>query len=114
LRRWEELRQDLDARAIAIVAVCADTLTEIRAGRHKHGLQARFLADPDLAVTDRYGLRNQLNVTPTSRPVRPLPIPTTLLVDAQGIVRWIDQSTDYQFRSDPGRVLAAIAANLPR
>ena len=38
-------------------------------------------------------------------------IPTTFLVDAQGILRWIDQATDYQVRSNPARVLAAIEAN---
>ena len=42
----------------------------------------------------------------------PLPIPTTILVDADGIVRWIDQATDYMRRSDPERVLAAIRAAL--
>jgi hypothetical protein len=38
-----------------------------------------------------------------------LPIPTTVLTDARGIVRWIDQSENYQRRSDPDRVRAALA-----
>jgi peroxiredoxin len=112
LRRWEELRPELDARGIAVVTVCADTAEEIRRGRSKHGLRAVMLADPDLAVTDRYNLRNPRNFAPKPGVIIPLPIPTTILVDAEGIVRWIDQSSDYMHRSDPERVLAAIRTTL--
>jgi peroxiredoxin len=117
LRRWEELRPELDRRGIAIVTVSTDTPEEIRAGRAKHGCRAVMLSDADLAATDLYNLRNPRNFAPgvgrALPQIRPLPIPTTLLVDAKGIVRWIDQAADYQVRSDPGRVLAAIRANLP-
>jgi peroxiredoxin len=116
LRRWEELRPELDRRGIAIVALSTDTPEQIRAGRGKHGCQATLLSDADLAVTDLYHLRNPRNLGPGRErflpEIRPLPIPTTLLVDAQGIVRWIDQAADYQVRSDPQRVLAAIRAAL--
>jgi len=88
------------------VTVCSDTPEEIRKGRAKHGAQAIMLADPDLEVTDLYNLRNPGNVTPKGW--KGMPIPTTLLVDADGIVRWIDQATDYQIRSHPERVLAAL------
>jgi hypothetical protein len=37
-----------------------------------------------------------------------LPVPTTLLVDADGIVRWKDQSKDYMQRSDPEVVRSAL------
>ncbi|MBW2448609.1 MAG: AhpC/TSA family protein, partial [Deltaproteobacteria bacterium] len=37
-----------------------------------------------------------------------MPIPTTYLVDGEGVVRWIDQSDNYQVRSQPSRVLGAI------
>jgi peroxiredoxin len=110
LRRWEELRPELDARGVALVAICADTPEQIRAGRAKHGLRGSMLSDPELVVTDHYDLRNTRNFTPKG--VRPLPIPTTFLVDAAGIVRWIDQSEDYQVRSDPARVLEALRAAL--
>ena len=108
MRRWEELRPELDARGIAIVTISSDTVAQTAKGMAKHGLQAVMLADPDLAVTDRYNLRNPKNFAPKSGVIVPLAIPTTFLVDAEGIVRWIDQSTDYQQRSDPDRVLAAI------
>ena len=113
MRRWEELRPELDARGVAIVALCIDTPEQIRAGRAKHGAKATLLSDPDLVVTDLYNLRNPVNFAPGKHGVptfRGLPIPTTILVDAGGTVRWIDQSTDYQVRSDPERVRAALGA----
>jgi len=39
-------------------------------------------------------------------------VPTTILVDAEGVVRWIDQSKNYQRRSDPDIVLAALREHL--
>jgi len=110
LRRWEDLRPELDARGIALVTLSSDTPETIRTQRSKHGSKATMLADPDLEITDRYGLRNPTNLTPKG--IQGMPIPTTLLVDAEGIVRWIDQSTNYQERSHPDKVLGAIQANL--
>ena len=37
-------------------------------------------------------------------------IPTTLLVDENGRIVWIDQADDYRLRSDNGRVMGAIEA----
>ena len=73
-------------------------------------LDATLLADPDLALTDAFNLRNPRNISP--RGLGGLPIPTTFLVDAQGIVRWIDQTDDYMLRSEPDRVLSAIREGL--
>ncbi|MAG29969.1 MAG: peroxiredoxin [Deltaproteobacteria bacterium] len=111
MRRWEELRPTLSEKGIEIVAISTDSSDNIRKGRSKHGCGATFLADPDLEITDRYNLRNPLNVSP--RGLGGLPIPTTFLVDAAGVVRWIDQTDDYMLRSAPDRVLAAIQEQLP-
>jgi peroxiredoxin len=110
LRRWEELRPELDARGVELVAISADTPEQIRAGRAKHGARVVLLADPELAVTAQYGLVNRKGLAPGG--LRHLPIPTTLLVDASGTVRWIDQATDYQVRSHPDRVLTALRSAL--
>ena len=111
MRRWKELRPELDARSVQIVTVCTDTPVEIRKGMDKHGLKAVMLSDRNLAVTDLYNLRNPTNLSP--RGLQPLPIPTTILVDAAGTVRWIDQTDNYQLRSGPARVLEALRAELP-
>ena len=112
MRRWEELRPELDARGIQIVALSSDTVEKTAKGMGKHGLRATMLSDPDLVVTDRYNLRNPRNFALKSGIIVPLAIPTTFLVDGSGIVRWMDQTNDYQRRSDPDRVLAAIRAAL--
>jgi len=100
------MRPELDARGIALVAISADAPEQIRAGRAKHGAKATLLADPELAVTAQFGLVNRKGLAPGG--LRRLPVPTTLLIDADGIVRWIDQAADYAVRSHPDRVLAAI------
>jgi peroxiredoxin len=61
-------------------------------------------------VTKQYGLLNRKSLAPSG--IASLPIPTTILVDAAGVVRWIDQATDYAVRSHPDRVLAAIRQTL--
>jgi peroxiredoxin len=101
----------LDANGVELVTVCTDTPAQIRKGMSKHGSQAVMLADHDLALTRQYRLEN---TAPMLKPpgVLGLPIPTTILADAQGMVRWIDQTDDYQVRSQPDRVLGAIRSAL--
>ncbi len=75
--------------------------------RDRHHLGVRLLSDASLAVTERYNLVHR-TFAPVRGPVRPLAIPTTILVDAAGIVRWIDQTPDWRVRSSADRVLAAV------
>ena len=81
--------------------------------RHVHGLQAIMLSDRTLAVTDAFGLRNQgPHSGPPGDEVEALPVPTSLLVDADGKVLWIDVTDNYQRRSGPEVVLAALRRHL--
>ena len=86
---------------------------EIRTGRRAHGLQAIMLSDRTLAVTDAFGLRNLgYHSGPPSDDIEALPIPTSLIVDANGKVLWLDISDNYQRRSGPEVVLAALQEHL--
>ena len=86
---------------------------EIRTGRRAHGLQAVMLSDRSLAVTDAFGLRNQgAHSGPPSDDVEALPVPASLLVDANGKVLWMDVAANYQARSGPEVVLAALEKHL--
>ncbi len=94
-----------------IVTLCTDKPAAIKAGRRKHHLQAVMLSDRDLTVTDQFGIRNQgFHSGPPG--LTGLPVPTSILADADGVVRWIDQSENYQRRSDPDYVLGALRAHL--
>ncbi len=96
-----------------IVTVSTDTVEELQNGRDTHGLQARMLADPELAVTDAVGLRNQLiHSAPPGDDTDALPVPTTLLIDREGKVLWMDRAENYQRRSGPDIVRAALQTHL--
>ena len=93
--------------------MCVDTPEIIRERRGAHGLQALMISDPDLAVTDAFGLRNLgAHSAPASEPAEALPVPTSLLVDASGTVVWMEKSENYQRRSGPEVVLAALREHL--
>ncbi len=102
------MRPEFDQRGVHIVTVSTDTPEAIKAGRVKHGLQATMLADPNLEVTDKFGLRNQGMHSGIPGGAKALPVPTSMLVDSQGKIVWLDQSENYQRRSDPDVVKAAL------
>ncbi len=96
-----------------MLTVSTDHPEQIREGRGVHGLQATMLSDRTLAVTDAFGLRNQGDHSGMpSDPIEALPVPASLLVDAQGKVLWMDVAANYQRRSGPEVVLAALREHL--
>jgi peroxiredoxin len=108
LRRWEALLPDFERLGVRMVAISPDSVAEAAAMRAKHGLSMRLLADESLAVTDAWGIRHEKAFTPNKGFLRPLAIPTTILIDESFTVRWIDQADDYRVRSDAPRVLDAV------
>ena len=96
-----------------VLTVSTDHPEEIREGRRVHGLQAIMLSDRTLAVTDAFGLRNQGVHSGNPRDeIDALPVPTSLLVGADGKVLWMDVSANYQRRTKPEVVLAALQKQL--
>jgi peroxiredoxin len=69
-------------------------------------LAYRFVADPDLAVTRRYGLVHRRG-GPGGADV---PRPATIVLDREGVVRWLSLSDNYQVRPDPDDVVRAVRA----
>ena len=64
-------------------------------------------------MTDAFGLRNQGAHSGNPRDeIEALPVPASLLVDAEGKVLWIDVAENYQRRSGPEVVLAALREHL--
>lgn len=95
------------------MTVSTDSVEELQNGRDAHGLQAIMLSDFDLKVTDAFGLRNTLyHSAPPGDDQEALPVPATLLVDRDGTVLWMDVAENYQRRSGPEVVLAALQKHL--
>jgi peroxiredoxin len=63
----------------------------------------RMLRDGGHAVIDRYGIYN-----PESSDSRPIPHPTTLVIDREGLVRWRVTETNYQLRPEPEQIIEAL------
>ena len=97
-----------------MLTISTDLPEVIKKRRGVHGLKAMMLSDRDLTVTDAFGLRNQLTHSgPTGDgEAEALPVPTTMLVDANGKVLWIEHADSYQWRSGPEVVLSAIQSHL--
>lgn len=66
-------------------------------------LEYTLLSDPDHAVIARYGLLNQQDPE-----ARPIPHPTTFVIDREGIVRWKFVEVDYRIRPTNEQILMAI------
>lgn len=111
----------LDRYGVSVVALSKDPPELARAHRDRDGIEFTLLSDPDLAVIERFGLLHEEALEFTTFFVAGIPlgwpkrlgfdrmaIPTTLLIDEQGIVRWIDQADDYRLRGDERRTLAAL------
>jgi peroxiredoxin len=99
---------------VRILTISTDTPDELAKGHRKHRLGATMLSDRELEVTDRFGLRNKGIHSGPPPPIgaKALPVPTSLLVDANGRVLWMDQPENYQRRSDPDYILAALYEHL--
>ena len=65
-------------------------------------IEFQLLADPGNAVINRYGVFNPDGA-------RPIPHPTTLVIDKQGVVRWKFIEIDYRIRPTNEDILAAVA-----
>lgn len=66
----------------------------------------RFVADPDLVVTRRYGLVHAAGGSEG----QDVPRPATIVIDRDGVVRWYSVTDNFQVRPDAGDVLRAVRA----
>jgi peroxiredoxin len=97
---------EAEQAGLEIVAVSPDPNEQSQKLAEGLGLRYRFVADPDLAVARRYGL-----VHPGGGPGgQDVPRPATVVLDRQGVVRWLSLSRNFQVRPDPGDVLQAVRA----
>jgi len=108
-----------DQYNIEVVALSKDTPEQVQSHIERDGLTITLLSDPKLNVIKDFGLLHQKAIQFKTVDVLGVPlgvpsgfptmaIPTTLIIDEGGIVRWIDQADDYRMRGDEARVRGAV------
>ncbi len=63
-----------------------------------------LLTDVDHRVIDRYGIFNEM-----APETQPIPHPTTLVIDKEGVIRWRMTEIDYRVRPTNKDILAALS-----
>jgi peroxiredoxin len=116
----------LATQNIQVVALSKDDVAAATIHKSRDALTVTLLSDPELEVIKLYGVEHHkaVNFTTGKRTLFGIPIafkpsiksmaiPTTLLIDENGTIQWIDQSEDYRVRSDDRRVRDAIEQAFP-
>ena len=117
------MKPDLEKFGVTVVALSKDSVPDAAMQRARDGLSMTLLSDPELTVIRQYGVEHHKAVEfSTGRFVlfgiplalvpsfKTMAIPTSLLIDETGTIRWIDQTDDYRLRSSEARVMQAINA----
>jgi peroxiredoxin len=95
---------EAERAGVEIVAISPDPNERSQQVADGLRLDYRFLADPELAVTRRYGLVHA-GAGPGGQD---LPRPATVVLDRDGVVRWFSVTRNYQVRPDPEDVLGIV------
>jgi peroxiredoxin len=119
-----ELVPELARRGVGLVAVSPQAPDGSLSVQEKNDLTFTVLSDPGNQLTKAAGI-----LTAPSTQVRAaqlqlgldltevnadgtieIPMPTTIIVDADHVVRWVDVHPDYSTRSEPDQILAVLDA----
>ena len=123
LEAFDGMSDELAEYNVSVVALSKDTPEQAAVHRLRDSLSFPLLSDPDLKVIRTYGVEHHKALGQTKNPkfsiggvplglapfkFAAMAIPTTLLIDETGTIRWIDQTDDYRLRSSTQRVLGAV------
>jgi peroxiredoxin len=111
LKQLDESAEDFAALGIKLLALSSDRVDELRPFQQKHHWDITLLADPKLDVHRLYRVEFR-KFTPKRGPFRDLAIPTTILIDQDGRVLWLEQTIDFRVRPQALVVLAKARALL--
>ena len=95
---------ELGDAGVQILAISPDANEQSQSLAERLRARYRFLTDRDLALTSGYGLVHARG-GPSGQDV---PMPTTVVLDKRGIVRWLSIADNYQVRPDPQEVVRAV------
>jgi len=111
LKQLDELAPEFAALGVKLVALSSDRVDELRPFKRKRNWDITLLADPELVVHRQYRVEFR-KFTPKRGPFRDLAIPTTILLDKDGRVLWLEQTSDFRVRPQADMVLAKAKALL--
>lgn len=101
--RFGEL-QELGAE---LWVIAPDKPEKLAAMREERGLEFPVLEDPDCEVCRAYGILNEKSGT---IPHRTYPHPTAVVVDKEGVVRFVRVDVDYKVRPAPEEIFDVLRA----
>jgi peroxiredoxin len=123
LRAYQaQLVPALDEQGISLIAISPQTPDRSLSTREAKELTFTVLSDPGNQIARQLGILTrpsdgaraaqlelgldltQVNADGTTG----LPMPTVIIADAAGVIRWIDVHRDYTTRTEPGQILQAI------
>ncbi|MEU6440203.1 peroxiredoxin-like family protein [Streptomyces sp. NPDC047046] len=123
LRTYEErVRPALDARGVRLIAVSPQRPDGSLTTAETNALTFTVLSDPGNKLAAALGILTQ--ATPEASEAQhalgldvaaanadgtaAIPMPTTVVLDAEGVVRWIDVHPDYTTRTEPEALVGAV------
>src|SRR5262245_29827219 len=87
---------EAEKAGVEIIAISPDRNEQSQGVAEKLRLGYQFVADTDLAVARRYGLVHARG-GPDGQDV---PRPATIVLDRDGVVRWLSLARNFQIRPD--------------
>jgi peroxiredoxin len=81
-------------------AITADEPARLRSFRDEEGIDFPILLDPEGKTFERYGIRNEGHQ-------KTVPHPTVIVVDGEGVARWVVSDENHKVRPPVSEVLAA-------
>lgn len=103
---------EFEKLGVSLIAVSSDRVEELEPFARKHKWDIRLLADPELTIHRLYNVQSR-KFTPKRGPFRDLAIPTTMLLDKDSRVLWLEQTSNFRVRPQADMVLAKAKALLP-
>ena len=127
LRTYQaQLVPDLNERGISLIAISPQTPDGSLSTKETKELTFTVLSDPGNQLARQLGiltapsdgtraaqLQLGLDLTKVNADgTTGLPMPTVIIADAAGTIRWIDVHLDYTTRTEPGQILQAITQTI--
>jgi peroxiredoxin len=115
------MQSELEKYGISLIALSKDSVEEAAIHKNRDHLSIELLSDASLDVIRQYGVEhhkalgfanNKYKIGGIPLTLKPsfktMAIPTTMLIDENGIIVWIDQADDYRIRSSGDRIYQAV------